>query len=136
MPRLFGLNLVAVIVAAIAFYLVGFAWYGAIFSEAWMAAEGLNAADAEEMSPVYMLLGFVITLMQVIGIGLVLKWKGVSDIGGAVMAAITLWFFFALPFAAYAYVYLPAHNTTLLLIDGSHLLVGWIVSAIVLSLIK
>ncbi|MEX6633475.1 DUF1761 domain-containing protein [Hyphococcus lacteus] len=136
MPRVLGLNLVGVLVATLAFWMVGFVWYGLVFAEIWMEANGVTAETAGAGGSLYMLGGFVITLMQVIGIGLVLKWKGVATMGAAVMTAVILWFFLALPFANYAYLYSPAHNTTLLLIDASHLLVGWVVSAVVLSLIK
>ncbi len=135
MPRIFGLNLVGVLVASIAFFMVGWLWYGVLFMDAWMQAQGISAADAEAESPLWMLGGLVITIMQVIGIGLVLKWKNVSGLVPSVMAAVTLWVFFALPFCGYAYIY-AAHNSALLLIDASHLLAGWVVSAVVLSLIK
>ncbi len=136
MPKILGLNLVAVLVASVAFFLIGYLWYGVIFQEAWMAAAGISAADAEGDSPIYMAGGFLITVMQVFGIGLVLGWKGVADPVGAAKTALLLWLFFALPFTLYGYLYTPAHNSTLLMIDASHLLVGWVVSALVLRLIK
>ena len=135
MPKILGLNLVAVLVATLAFWMLGFLWYGLIFMNAWMAGHGLTADQAGGFD-IYMAGGIIITLMQVIGIGLVLKWKGVGSVGEAVTTALLMWVFLALPFVHYAYLYLPAHNPTLLLIDGSHLLVGWVVSAVVLSLIK
>ena len=135
MPKIFGLNLLGVLVASVAFFLIGWLWYGILFQEAWMAAEGIAADAAESESPVWMAGGFLITLMQVIGIGLVLKWKGASGLGAAVTAAVVLWFFLALPFCCYAYIY-AAHNSSLLMIDASHLLVGWVVSAALLALIK
>jgi hypothetical protein len=134
--RIQGLNVVGVLAASVAFYFVGFLWYGLLFSEAWMEAEGLTAADAEGQSPVWMAGGFLITILQVIGIATVLKWRGVSGVGKAAATALVLWFFFALPFVHYAYLYLPAHSVTLLLIDASHLLVGWVLAAIVLALFK
>lgn len=133
MPRLFGLNVLGVLVASLAFWVVGFVWYGIVFAEAWMVAEGVTEADAEGQSPIWMLIGFIITVLQVIGIGLVMKWRNISDIGGAVMTGLTLWFFFALAFVTYAYAYLPAHNTELWMIDASHLLVGYLIGAVVLS---
>ncbi|WP_133162168.1 DUF1761 domain-containing protein [Hyphococcus luteus] len=135
MPRILGLNLVGVLVASIVFFLIGWVWYGMLFQEAWMAAEGITMEAAESESPVWMASGFLITLLQVIGIGLILKWKGSAGLGGAVATAFALWFFLALPMCSYAYIY-AAHNSTLLLIDAGHLLVGWVVSAIVLALIK
>jgi hypothetical protein len=80
--------------------------------------------------------GFLITLLQVVGLGLVLKWKGDATPMADATTAAVLWFFFALPFCLYAYLYTPAHSSTLLMIDASHLLVGWVVSAVVLRLIK
>jgi len=136
MPRLFGLNLLGVLAASVAFYMVGFVWYGVVFAEPWKLAEGVTDADVEGQSPLWMLVGFIITILQVIGIGLVLKWRGIADIGGAIMTGLTLWFFFALAFVTYAYAYLPAHNTTLWMIDASHLLVGYIAAATVLSFFK
>lgn len=136
MPKIFGLNLIAVLVASVLFYLVGYIWYEFLFKEAWMAASGVTAADAEGDDPIYMAGGFLITVMQVIGIGMVLGWKGAADLVGAIKTALILWLLFALPFTMYPYLYTPDHNSTMLMIDASHLLVGWVVSAAVLRLIK
>ncbi|MEQ8934389.1 MAG: DUF1761 domain-containing protein [Amphiplicatus sp.] len=137
MPKLFGLNSVAVLAASVAFFIVGFLWYGVIFADAWMAEMGIAKDQANaDNSPIWMIGGFVITVMQVIGIGVVLKWKGATTLGDAVKTALLLWFLFALPFSLYGYFYSVAHSSTLLMIDASHLLVGWAVSAAVLSLFK
>ncbi len=133
MPKL---NPLAIIAASVAFFIVGFLWYGVIFSDAWMAAEGISKEAAEADSPAWMGLGLVITVMQVVGLALILKWKGVSGIPDAATTAALLWALFALPFTLYGFAYTPGHNSTLLMIDASHLLVGWVVSAVVLSLFK
>lgn len=134
MPNLFGLKALPVLVASAAFFVVGFLWYGVIFTEAWMAAEGLTKEDAG--SPLWMIAGFAISVLQVVGLGLVLKWRSISAIGPAIQAAAVLWLLFALPFSLYAYIYLPAHDATLLFIDASHLLVGWAVAAATLAVMK
>lgn len=136
MPKLFGLNLLAVLVASVAFFFVGFLWYGVLFTKAWLAAYGITPDPEAGESPIWMVGGFVITIVEAFGIGLVLKWKGAVSLGGAVATAIALWFCFALPLLMYNYLYLPGHNATILMIDASHLLVGWVVSAAVLSLMK
>ncbi len=136
MPKLMGLNLIPVLAASVAFFVVGFLWYGLIFSDAWMAAEGVTKAAAESESKAWMALGFVITILQVIGIGLVLKWRNITSLTPALSTAFLLWVAFALAIVLYAFTYLPAHNSTLLMIDASHLLVGWLVSAGVLALMK
>lgn len=134
MPKLFGLNLVAVLAASVAFFIVGWLWYGVIFTQMWTAEMGVTEEEAG--SPIWMIGGFIITVMQVIGIGLVMKWKSAAGLNGAVMTAVILWLVFALPLSTYGLLYTPAHSTTLWLIDAGHLLVGWVLSAIVLSLLK
>ncbi len=131
MPKL---NPVGIAVASIAFFLIGFLWYGILFAEAWMTAEGLTEEDAGD--PVSMLGGFLITVMQVLGLAIVLKWKGVEGTADAASAAAFLWAVLALPLALYDFVYLPAHDLKLLMIDAGHLLIGWVVSAAVLSRFK
>lgn len=138
MPKILGLNLLGVLVASVAFFIVGYIWYELLFKEAWMAAMGVTEADMEAggNQAIWMIGGFVITVMQVIGIGLVMKWRGVADLAGAVVTAALLWFFIALPFVHYSYLYSVAHSQTLLVVDATHLLAGWVVSAVALSLIK
>ncbi|WP_375201104.1 DUF1761 domain-containing protein [Hyphococcus sp.] len=136
MPKILGLNIVAVIVASVAFFLVGWLWYGILFMDAYMESMGIATDEGSGAFDIWMAGGFLITILQVIGLGLVMKWKGdVSPMAGA-MTAVVLWFFLALPFAMYAYLYGPAHDSTMMMIDASHLLVGWVVSAVVLRLIK
>ncbi len=136
MPKLFDLNVVGVIVASIAFFFVGYLWYGVIFTDLWMSEMGITAQDGVDESPIWMAGGFLITILQVIGVGLVLKWKGAGTIGEAVKTALIIWVLFALPFAHYQYLYSAMHSSTILMIDASHLLVGWVVSAVILSVIK
>ena len=131
---MFGLKPLPVILATVAFYFVGFLWYGLIFSEVWMAGHGVSEEDAG--SPLWMIGGFILTFMQVIGLGLILKWRNGSGVGAALQTAGLLWLLLALPFTLYDYVYLPGHNFTLLLVDASHLLVGWVVAAIILAVMK
>ncbi len=136
MPNIFGLKLIPVLLASIAFYAIGYVWYDVLFKDLWMAAAGVTAADFEGVNPIWMIGGFVITLLQVIGIGLVLRWRGVSGAIPAVQTGLIIWALFALPFVHYAYIYTPTHDSTLLMIDASHMLVGWVVSAVILDVMK
>jgi len=136
MPRIFGQNLIGVVLATLAFWVIGAIWYGVLFSDLWMAENGVIEADFEGQSPVWMMLGVVISLLAVIGIGKVMAWRGVADLGGAVMTAVILWSLFAVSFVMYDLAYLPAHSMTMFFVDAGHLLVGWVVSAAVLSSFK
>lgn len=136
MPKLFGLNIVAVLAASVAFFLIGWLWYGVIFMDSWMAEMGIPASADADPSPTMLAIGFVITVLQVVGVGLAMKWKSAAGLNGAVMTAVVLWLVFALPFSTYGYLYGPSHSALLFAIDAGHLLVGWVVSAIILSLLK
>jgi hypothetical protein len=136
MPKLFGLNLVPVLAATVVFFAIGYLWYGVLFADAWMAAEGVTKEQAEAGSPAWMGLGVLITLLQVIGLALVLKWRGIVALTPALTTAGIMWLVFAFAFTLYGFAYLPAHSTTLLAIDAGHLLVGWLVSAGVLAMMK
>lgn len=42
MPRLFGLNIITTLIAGIAFWMLGYIWYGVIFSESWEALQNFT----------------------------------------------------------------------------------------------
>ncbi len=132
---MFGLKPIPVLAATLVFWVLGFVWYGVVFMNAWMAGHGIPVDQAGAFD-IYMAGGILITLLQVMGLAFVLSWRNVSGIHEAVKTALTLWFFLALPIIMYAYLYLPAHNSTLLMIDASHQLVGWVVSAVILTVMK
>jgi hypothetical protein len=100
-----------------------------------MAGHGIPADQAGGFD-IYMVGGILTTFLQVVGLAFVLNWRNVSGINAAAKTALTLWFLLALPIIMYAYLYLPAHNSTLLMIDASHLLAGWLASAVILTVMK
>ena len=136
MPRLFGLNPVGALLAAVVFFVIGHLWYNLLFQDVWLAAQGLTVQQVQREFDFWLVGGFLITLVQVIGLGLVMRWRGVSSIGAAALTAFVLWLVFALPFAHYAYIYSQDHNPAVLMVDASHLLAGWVAAAVVLAVMK
>lgn len=133
MPKL---NPVGIFAASLAFFFIGFLWYAVIFADAWMAAQNLPAQSEDAGNPLWMVVGFFITVMQTIGLALVLKWKGVAGPADAAKTAALLWALFALPFTAYGYIYSFDQSEMLFAIDASHILVGWVVAAAILAKFK
>ena len=131
-----GYKILGVILATIAFYLVGFLWYGVLFSELWMSESGFTEQDYANSSPAWMGLGIVLTIVQVIGATLVLSWRGHPDLADSVKTMATMGLLFAAPFAAYALTYSPHHSIPLYLIDASHLIVGFCLTGAVLSMFR
>ncbi|WP_417484269.1 DUF1761 domain-containing protein [Maricaulis salignorans] len=133
MPRIFGLNIIAVLASAIALYFVGFLFYGLFFTDLWVGLHDFTEAQmiaANENMAFGMLHGFLISLVTAIFIGLVLKRFGSDGMMPAIKGAVLLWAGFAVTTLAYDVVY-AMQPVMLFLLDASHLLVGFVVVAIV-----
>ena len=133
MPRIIGLNLIAVLISAIALYFVGFLFYGLLFTELWVGLQGFTDAQmlaADENVVAGMLHGFLISLVTAIFIGLALRRFGSDGMMPAIKSALLLWAGFAVTTLAYGFVY-AMQPFMLFVLDASHLLVGFVVVAVV-----
>ncbi|MGE0354015.1 MAG: DUF1761 domain-containing protein [Gemmatimonadales bacterium] len=62
-----GINWLAVIVAAVATFILGGLWYGPLFGKAWMAASGVTEERARQGNPAVIFgLSFVLQLVAAI----------------------------------------------------------------------
>ncbi len=154
MPRVAGLNLVAVIVATIVFYAVGMVIYGFTLTELWgnemlknhgladpggaaLTGEALMARLSEipgAMSAGMAYgLGFVVSLVTVIGIAIVLKMAKPASVLAAMGTAFVVWLCFIATGLAYNVIY-SSESTTIFLIDLMHTLIAFLLSSAVLYL--
>ena len=128
-----GINWLAVIVAAVAIYAVGFVIYGLLVpAETWMAWEGITAEDMATVGGSRMPFSVVMPLMTAIFMAVIFKWAQVAGASngakwGAVVALAS-----AIPAVMYGWVYGigPAEIT---LVDSGHLLLGHVVAGAVLG---
>jgi len=133
MPRIFGLNIIGVLASAIALYFVGFLFYGLFFADLWMGLQGFTEAQmlaADENMALGMVHGFIISLVTAIFIGLALERFGGDGMMSAIKSAVLLWAGFAVTTLAYGFVY-AMQPFMLFVLDASHLLVGFVVVAVV-----
>jgi len=139
MPKIFGTSLAGIVIATIAFYMVGFLWYGFLFNEAWMAATGMTEASAtahaEKLGPMMYIGGLLITFMQVVGLSYILNQSSASLLGTCVKICAIIAVLIALPLMAYANLY-EGRATNGLYIDFSHILVAYCVVGAVLSFFR
>lgn len=133
MPKLHGTSLLGILTASVGFYFIGFLWYGFMFMEKWMKLQGLPMDGDMQIMP--MVWGFIITILQVIGINYVLKQSGATTLSTCAKIAAILGLYLAVPFAAYASIYAKA-PLELFMIDASHLFTGFLVAGITLSLFR
>jgi len=133
MPRLSGVNLVGVLLAALVMWILGFVWYGVLFSEAWMAGNGYTEAMFEGQSGLWMAAGFLIPLILAFGLGWHMKQKSITKLNTAVLFALWLALLIGVPLMMYNYVYSPHHSWQVLLIDSSHTVATFVAGAAILS---
>ncbi len=133
MPKIAGVNLLGIALAALAMWMIGFVWYGLIFSDAWMGAHGYTEEMFEGQSPLWMPAGFVISLLLAYGLGWHMKQKAITKLNTAMLFGLWLALLIGVPLMMYAYVYSPSHSWELLLIDGSHTVVTFVAACAVMS---
>lgn len=117
--KVMGHNALAILVAAIAIYLIGFLIYGLIFSEAWVAASGWSEEELQSgMSK--MPFGFIIPVLVAIGLSFAIKWRNKPGWWGGAETGLLVALFFMVAVVFYGYVYSPAGGESLLAIDTLH----------------
>jgi hypothetical protein len=99
-------NYPAVLVAAIAYWLLGALWYAALFGKPWMALEHMTEEQAKTMNPV---LPYVITLLLNLLIAYSLAqiciWRNANTLGRGASVGVLLWIGFVGPVTFTTYMY-------------------------------
>lgn len=154
--RIYGINLVAVLAASVAIFMIGAVIYGGVFSEVWgqqtlenhgivAPGEGANLKGDALMAELQKIpgaldmgtamgLGFMIALVTACGIGAVLKFARPASLIAALRVALILWAGFAVPTLAYNVVY-SSESRTIFGIDMLHLLLDYVAAAAVIFLL-
>lgn len=126
-----GDNWLAIIVAAIAIYAIGFIIYGAVFSGLWMKLSGYTK---EQLQPHMwkMAISWIMPILTAIGLALILKSAGVPNLATGLMISVQAWFFIGLSTRLYTFVYSP-EKPGLLVMDAIHLFLGVMVAGGIIS---
>jgi hypothetical protein len=152
MPRVAGLNIVAILVAAIAFYAVGMVIYGFALTEVWgqqtlinhgMAADQATSLKGEElmnalnqipgaMGPAMAYgLGFGVVLLTTIGIAIVLRLDRPGYLFAALQTTFIVWLCFTAATLSYNVIY-SSESQTIFGIDLLYHFLGYHIAAAVL----
>ena len=99
-------NYLAVIVAAIAYWLLGAIWYGVVFGEAWMALEHMTAEQARSMNPVLpYLITLALNMLIAYALAQVCIWRNANTLGRGASVGVLLWIGFVGPVTFTTYMY-------------------------------
>jgi surface polysaccharide O-acyltransferase-like enzyme len=99
-------NYPAVVVAAIAYWILGAIWYAVLFSKPWMALEHITEEQAKSMNPVLpYVITFVLNLLIAYSIAQICIWRNANTIGRGASVGVLLWVGFVGPITYTTYMY-------------------------------
>ena len=133
MPKVAGLNVIGVLLAAIAMFFVGYIFYGVLFLDVWMASRGYTPEMLEGQSGAWMAGGFLIELALAVGIAWAMKARNTRGLVSGALTGLVLAILFAFPARAYDFVYGANHDVGGVLVDWGHSLIGFVLAGIILS---
>jgi hypothetical protein len=87
-------NYPAVIVCAVAYWLLGGVWYGVLFSKQWMALEQMSAAQASSVNSASIwpfILTFLLNLVIAFVLAQVCIWRNANTASRGAAIGILLW---------------------------------------------
>jgi hypothetical protein len=132
--RVLGVKLVPLLAATAAIYAIGMLIYGLLFSEAWLAWSGRTEADFKGLEW-RMALSPVMPIMIALGLGLLMRGRGVSGLAAGAKLGALAGLFFLVAGRLYNFVY-GIEPPELLMLDGAHLLLNGVVGGAVLGAMK
>ena len=131
-----NINWLAVLVATIAYFMLGAIWYSkALFGTKWASAVGINMNDPDKAKGMAkMMIGtFVLILVTCIGLALLVNRLDLIVLASAIKLALITGICFATTAVSISFIY-ESRPTALYFIDCGYHLVGHIAAAIILVL--
>ena len=136
MPKIFNTSWLAVILAAITYFMFGWIWYGLLFDEIWMASSGITEAVAQanmEAKGAMIWVGAILmSLGQAIGVLMIIHLRDARGLAACLAATFWLIVTIGWPILAYTSVWgiIPLSG---FLLDAEHMLVGYLIMASIYS---
>lgn len=129
-------NWLAVLVAAIAIFILGAIWYSKVlFANKWIQSHGINVTDPDMRKGLgqMMVTSFILMLITTIGLALLIVRLDLRETISGVKIGLATGVCFAFTSVSIAYLYqkkpFAAH-----IIDGGYHIVGYIIAAVILCM--
>jgi hypothetical protein len=117
-------NYVGVLVAAIAYWLLGAVWYGVLFNKPWMALEHVTPEQASSMNPIGpYVISFVLNLVIAFVLAQICAWRNANTAARGAALGILIWIGFLGPVTYTTYMY-EMRPKQLFAINEFYVLVG------------
>jgi surface polysaccharide O-acyltransferase-like enzyme len=96
----------AVVVAAIAYWVLGGVWYGVLFNKPWMALENMTIEQANSVSPVLpYIISFVLELLIAYSLAQICIWRNANTVGRGASVGVLVWIGFVGPITFMTYMF-------------------------------
>lgn len=129
--RVMGHNALAVIVAAIAIWAIGFIIYVVLFQQQWLEWMGVAEADMEQDNG-RMPFMVVMPFLQAIGLSIAIKWRSQPGWAAGMLTGLILALFFSVAARMYGWVY-SFERTELFGLDSLHFFLTHAVAGAILG---
>lgn len=129
-------NFVAVLVAAVAVFIIGALWYGPALGKYWMKLMNFTPESMKSMSMTpmkAMIFGFIGTVLMTYVLAHFVAVWGAVDVNGACQLAFWIWLGFFVPVTAGAWLW-EGKSFKLFVFNAAYYLVTLIVAALILVL--
>ena len=127
-----GINWLAVIVAAVAVYAIGFVIYGLLIpEETWMAMSGITE-EQKSIAMSRMAFGPLMPILTAVFLAILWKWGQVDSAAKGAKWAILVALASAIPTMLYGWVY-GGISTEMTAVDSAHLMLGHVTAGAILG---
>lgn len=128
--RFNGHNLLAILAAAIAIYLIEFVIFAVLMTpDQFLALTGL---ETDQLHPDRMPFGVLPPILAAIGLSLAVKWRNAPGLVGGAMTGVWVAVFFGFAVSLYPFVY-GSHMPAYLAVDLAHYVVCYGVAGAILG---
>jgi len=99
-------NYAAVVVAAVAYWILGALWYGVLFNKPWMALEHITVEQAQNVSPVIpYIVSFLLELLIAYSLAQLCIWRNANTAGRGASVGVLMWIGFIGPISFMNYMF-------------------------------
>ena len=117
-------NYLAVLVSAIAYWLLGAVWFGVLFTKPWMGLEGITEAQARSANPVLpYVVSFALNLLIAFVLAQLCAWRSATTAARGASLGVFVWIGLIGPTVYTTYMY-EMRPLNLFLINEGYVLVG------------
>jgi hypothetical protein len=99
-------NYLAIVVCAVAYWMVGGLWYGLLFGPRWMALENMTIEQGKSMnSALPYIITFILDLLIAYGLAQLCLWRNANNAGRGAAIGLLLWIGIVAPIAYTTHMY-------------------------------